>query len=80
LKKVLFYAFKNSDTPVWAKTVIIGALGYLILPTDAVPDFIPVTGYSDDAATLATAILTIAGHIKEEHRKKAKETLENLFG
>ena len=31
---ILFYCLQDRDTPTWAKGVIIGALGYLVLPTD----------------------------------------------
>ena len=77
---ILFYALKDPDTPAWAKGVIIGALGYLILPTDMIPDFLPGAGFSDDAVSIATALLTIAGSIKEEHKRKAREKVANLLG
>ena len=35
---VLFFCLKDRDTPAWAKGVIVGALGYLILPADLLPD------------------------------------------
>ena len=38
----LYYAAQQPNTPVWAKTVIYGALAYFVLPVDAVPDAIPV--------------------------------------
>ena len=38
----LFYATQSPDTPAWAKRVIYGALAYLILPIDAIPDYLPV--------------------------------------
>ncbi len=44
----LYYAMKRPDCPAWAKAVIIGALAYFIVPTDALPDFIPAIGYTDD--------------------------------
>ncbi len=34
----LYHCLRDSDTPAWAKGVIVGALGYLILPVDMVPD------------------------------------------
>ena len=48
----LYYLMQSKDVPVKAKTLIIGALGYLILPADLVPDFIPALGFTDDLTTL----------------------------
>ncbi len=76
---VLYYCFLDDDTPKWAKGVIIGALGYLISPIDAIPDFLPVIGYSDDIAVLAGAIILVALSIKKEHTEKAKEKVNTYF-
>ena len=67
----LFYALKDLDTPLWAKTVIVGALGYFISPVDAIPDIIPVIGYSDDLAVLLGAVETVASCITDEIKAKA---------
>lgn len=42
LKKIyeLWYVLKSPATPTWAKALIVGALGYFILPLDAVADLI----------------------------------------
>ena len=45
---LLFYVLQAPLTPRWAQATIVGALGYLISPIDAIPDFIPVVGFSDD--------------------------------
>ena len=34
-------------------------LGYLLLPVDLVPDFIPVVGYADDAVIVAVALRSV---------------------
>ena len=34
-------------------------LGYLVLPVDLVPDFIPVIGYADDAVIVAVALRSV---------------------
>ena len=31
-------------------------IGYLLLPVDLIPDFIPVVGYADDAVIIAIAL------------------------
>lgn len=77
---MLYYSAMDKDTPKWAKGVILGALAYFIMPIDAIPDFIPVVGFSDDLITIIGAISAVAIHIKDEHKKKAKEITTSLFG
>lgn len=76
----LYYAARDPDTPAWAKGVIFSALGYLISPVDAIPDAIPVVGYSDDVAVLGAALTMVALHIKDEHVQRAREQLQRWFG
>lgn len=67
----LYFCLIDSDTPSWAKGVIVSALGYFIVPMDAIPDPTPVVGFSDDLGALASAIAIVAAHIKPEHKEKA---------
>jgi uncharacterized membrane protein YkvA (DUF1232 family) len=76
----LFYCLQDRDTPTWAKGVIAGALGYLVLPMDLVPDLIPGVGYGDDWGALVAALGTVAAYIKEEHKIKAEAQVERLLG
>ncbi len=76
---VLYYCLKDDDTPAWARGVIVGALGYLILPTDTVPDPLP-GGLVDDLAVLAAAFALVLVHIKPEHRRAAEEKMKEWFG
>lgn len=76
----LFYCLKDSDTPTWAKGVIVGALGYLVLPADLIPDIIPGAGYSDDWGALVAALATVAAYIKDDHKSKALAQVERLLG
>jgi len=75
----MYHAALDSDTPAWARATIIGSLGYFISPVDAIPDIVPVVGYADDLGVLVAALATTAAHIKDEHVKKAKETLAQWF-
>jgi uncharacterized membrane protein YkvA (DUF1232 family) len=76
---VLFYTLRDDDTPAWAKTIILGALGYFILPLDVIPDFIPIVGFTDDFATIVLALAAVTLHIKDEHKDKATTILSKLF-
>lgn len=76
----LYYALIDADTPAWARTVIIGALSYFLLPVDAIPDLLPGAGYVDDAAAVAGALTTVAAHIKKDHRDRAEEVVQSWFG
>ncbi|MGQ7245765.1 YkvA family protein [Halomonas sp. V046] len=76
---MLYYAARDKDTPVWAKTTIYGALGYFISPLDALPDLTPLIGYTDDMGMLAVALMTVASYVKDEHKQKASITLKRWF-
>lgn len=76
----LYYAAQRPDTPTWAKATIYSALTYFILPSDAVPDIIPLSGYSDDIGILAVAVATIAAYIDDDVKNKAAKTLHRWFG
>ncbi|MDY0404634.1 YkvA family protein [Virgibacillus sp. 179-BFC.A HS] len=77
---LLFYAFKSPKTPKKAKLTIAGALGYLILPFDLVPDFIPVVGFADDAAVIVYAVFNVISHIDEQVKSQAHERMKKIFG
>ncbi len=75
----MYYSARDPDTPLWAKTTIYAALGYFIVPFDAIADITPITGYSDDLGVLVAAVATVAAHIKAEHREHAAEKLKEWF-
>jgi uncharacterized membrane protein YkvA (DUF1232 family) len=76
----LYYATQKPEMPTWAKTAIYGALGYFIVPLDAVPDIVPGAGFVDDLGVLAFAFATVARHIDDDVRAKAKAKLRDWFG
>ncbi|AHM57237.1 hypothetical protein EAL2_c19560 [Peptoclostridium acidaminophilum DSM 3953] len=77
---LLYYALQKPTIPAWAKTMIIGTLGYFIFPVDLIPDFMPIVGYTDDFAALMAALLAVTMYIDEEVKKKAKAKLHDWFG
>ncbi len=77
---LLFFAFRRSDTPKWAKNIILGVLGYLLSPIDAIPDLSPILGYTDDLGVLGFGLVTVAAYINQEVRDKARKKLHDWFG
>lgn len=75
---LLFYAMQSENVSAKEKAMIIGALGYFILPIDIVSDAIPVVGFSDDAAILL-AIIKLLCCIDDAVREKAKTKLLDWF-
>lgn len=75
----LYYVAKSPYCPLKIKAAIYGALAYLIMPIDVVPDFIPVVGYSDDGAAIATALVLAQYYINDEIKEQAKEKLRGFF-
>jgi uncharacterized membrane protein YkvA (DUF1232 family) len=73
-----YYCAFDRGTPRHVQAALIGALAYFVLPFDFVPDIMPVLGYTDDAAVLATAIKLVSSHIRPEHREAAKGTLRRM--
>jgi len=71
-----YYCAFDRETPRHVQITLLGAIAYFILPFDFMPDVMPVLGFTDDAAVLATAIRMVSGHIRPEHRKAAQAALQ----
>lgn len=58
-QEVAFYQrlLKHPLTPLIAKGLIWLAVGYLLLPFDLIPDFIPVLGQLDDLVLIPLLIM-----------------------
>jgi uncharacterized membrane protein YkvA (DUF1232 family) len=69
-----FCAF-DRETPRHVQVALIGALAYFVLPFDFIPDMMPVLGFTDDAAVLATALRMVSTHIRPEHHAAAKQAI-----
>ena len=73
-----YYCAFDRETPRHVQVALLGAIAYFILPFDFVPDMLPVLGFTDDAAVLATALRLVANHLRPEHRAAAKRVLDAL--
>ncbi len=71
-----YYCAFDRDTPMQVKAALMAALAYFVLPFDFVPDMMPMLGFADDAAILATALRMVAAHLRPEHRAAAREAIE----
>ena len=71
-----YYCAFDRQTPRHVQASLLGAIAYFVLPFDFVADVMPMLGFVDDAAVLATAIRMVAGHITSEHREAARVALK----
>ncbi len=71
-----YYCAFDRQTPRHVQASLLGAIAYFVLPFDFVADVMPMLGFADDAAVLATAIRMVAGHITNEHREAARAALK----
>lgn len=77
---LLFYAYRRKETPFYARSIILGVLGYFLAPIDLIPDLTPILGYTDDLGVLAFGLVTIAAYINQDVRQKARARLDQWFG
>jgi uncharacterized membrane protein YkvA (DUF1232 family) len=75
---LLYYSLQSDTVTLKEKALIIGALGYFILPVDLVPDFIIGLGYGDDAAALV-AVVKMLENLNDDIKAQAKNKLKTWF-
>ena len=80
LALLLYYTLESRNVSKTDKAIIIGALGYFILPLDIIPDYIPIIGYTDDMTILVYAYNRVKSNINDHIREKAKNKLNSIFG
>jgi uncharacterized membrane protein YkvA (DUF1232 family) len=76
---LLYYVLRSPDVSSADKAKIYGTLGYFILPSDLIFDFIPLLGYSDDMAAIMWAIKIVASNITPDIKAQAKAKLAEWF-
>jgi len=71
-----YYCAFDRETPRHVQVALLGAIAYFVLPFDFVPDILPVLGFTDDAAILATALRMVASNITPAHREAARAAMQ----
>lgn len=76
---VLYYTLQSDQVSLKDKTIIIGALGYLISPLDVIPDAVPIAGLTDDLTVLIYVVNKVWNNVGEDVKTKAREKLSTWF-
>lgn len=61
------------EIPWWSIGSIATALLYILMPLDALPDFIPVAGFLDDAVVLKLCLDMVTKDLEQYRRSKTGE-------
>ena len=76
---ILFYTLQSDKVSIKDKAIIVGALGYLISPLDAVPDAIPIVGLTDDLAVLLYVLKLVWTDVDPDIKSRAHKKLGEWF-
>ena len=76
---ILYYTLQSDNVSKTDKALIIGALGYMISPLDAIPDAIPIVGLTDDLGVLVYVLRKVWVNVEPEIKDRAKEKLAKWF-
>jgi len=71
-----YYCAIDPQTDRRVKLTLAGALAYFVMPVDLMPDFLPLVGFTDDAAVIAAALAAVSRSIRPEHREQARRNLD----
>lgn len=74
----VWWAARDPETPMAAKGMMLAGLAYFVLPTDALPDILPVIGFTDDAAVIAALMAILGKTLKPRHKEAAQAFLQRL--
>jgi len=77
---ILYYIMQEKGIKIKTKLAIVAALGYFIMPTDALFDLTPLIGYSDDLGVLLFVLTQVSSNITPEIKEKARRKLQDWFG
>ena len=78
LALLIYYAAMSDEMPYYQKMTLLGALAYLVMPVDLIPDFLP-GGYTDDFAALMAAYQLVKDNITDAVKAQALRKLQDWF-
>lgn len=70
-----YFCATDPATPFKTKAILLGALAYFVLPVDALPDWLLIAGFTDDAAVLAGAVQAVRANLTPRHWTRARAAL-----
>ena len=70
-----YFCAIDPQTDRRVKLTLAGALAYFVMPIDLIPDFLPLVGFTDDAAVIAAALAAVSRSFRPEHRDQARRSL-----
>ena len=76
----LYYVLQRKDLPGKVRVMIYGALGYFILPTDFLPDILPILGFTDDLGLLAAVFMKASEYMDADVNAKAEAKVVEWLG
>lgn len=76
---LLYNMYKSDSVSLKDKAIVIGALGYFILPTDMVSDLLPIMGFTDDVAVMTLAIRSLSKSITSDLRKLTSQKVKEIL-
>jgi len=71
---------KHPETPLLAKILLGLAVGYILMPFDLIPDFIPVIGHLDDLVIVPALVYAALKLIPDGIVESCRKELENMHG
>jgi uncharacterized membrane protein YkvA (DUF1232 family) len=69
----------DGQTPHTVRLTMLAALTYLLVPTDLIPDFLPIAGFSDDVVALTALLGMVRTHLTDAIRDRARQRLDRWF-
>ncbi|MEC7762328.1 MAG: YkvA family protein [Pseudomonadota bacterium] len=75
-----YYAMLDPNVPMLTRAALVAPLAYLVMPVDAVPDFIAGLGFTDDLVVILAALRSFGNRLGPEHYAKADDLLDDNNG